>query len=155
MKSLFTVLLLTIAYMATAQTTPTGPGTRQQLESFDWFAKQYEGYKVSKKGIKELKAVDKVTDYRIVIVMGTWCGDSHQQVPRFYKVLDELGFPQDKVLLVLVDEQKNDPSGLGKQFKIKYVPTFIFLDDNSKELGRIVETPDKSLEADWLKVIAK
>lgn len=155
MKSLLTVLLLTLAHMAIAQTAATGPGTRQQLESFDWFAKQYEGYKVLKKGIKELKAVDKVTDYRIVIVMGTWCGDSHQQVPRFYKVLDELGFPQDKVLMVLVDEQKNDPSGLGKQFKIKYVPTFIFLDDNSNELGRIVESPNKSLEADWLKIIAK
>ncbi len=152
MKGFFVILLFSTITMLQAQT-PTGLGTRQQLEAFDWFKKEYDSYKVSKKGVKELKEVDKVKDYRIVIVLGTWCGDSKREVPRFFKILDELGFPKDKVLVVLVDENKNDPSGLNKQFNIKYVPTFIFVDAASNEIGRIVESPDKSLEADWKAVI--
>ncbi|CAN5322943.1 hypothetical protein BH09BAC1_BH09BAC1_19600 [soil metagenome] len=154
MKGYLLILLLSTVTMLSAQTL-TGPATRQQLEAFDWFKNEYDSYKVSKKGVKDLKEVDKVKDYRIVIVMGTWCSDSRREVPRFYKVIDALGFPQDKILLVFVDENKNDPSGLGKQFMIKYVPTFIFLDANSNELGRIVETPTKKLDTDWLKIISK
>lgn len=139
--------------MATAQNTTTGPISRDQVEAYDWFKKEYDGYKVSKKALAALKEVDKTTDYRIVIVMGDWCSDSKREMPRFYKILDGLGFPQDKVLLILVDENKHDASGLGKQFSIKYVPTFIFLDNNGNQLGRIVETPTKSLEEDWKNIL--
>ncbi len=154
MKNYFLILSLSLAFMAHAQDTPTGIGSREQLQQYDWFAKEYDGYKVSKKALAALKEVDKTIDYRIVIVMGTWCGDSKREVPHFYKILDGLGFPKDKVLLVLVDENKHDPSGLGKQFSIKYVPTFVYLDANGNEIGRIVETPAKSLTEDWQKIIS-
>jgi len=36
-----------------------------------------------------------------------------------------------------------------KKFKIERIPTFIFL-RNGKEIGRIIETPVKSLEEDWV-----
>lgn len=140
--------------MATAQTETTGPTTRQQLETFDWFNTEYKAYKPSAKGVKALKEVDKTADYRIIIVLGTWCSDSRREIPRFFKIVDALGFPQANILTILVDENKNDASGLAKQFTIKYVPTFIFMDANGKELGRIVEAPAKKLESDWLTIIS-
>ncbi len=140
--------------MATAQNDPTGPTTREQLEKFDWFKAEYEGYKVSKKTVNALKEVDKTADYRIVIVLGTWCSDSRREVPHFYKIVDALGFPEKNILTILVDENKNDGSGLAKQFTIKYVPTFIFIDANGNEIGRIVEAPGKKLEADWLGILS-
>jgi thiol-disulfide isomerase/thioredoxin len=154
MKSYFVLILLSIGFMATAQNELTGPTTRQQLETFDWFNDEYNAYKPSGKSVKALKELDKTADYRIVVVLGTWCSDSRREVPRFYKIVDALGFPQANILTILVDENKNDASGLAKQFTIKYVPTFVFIDPNGKELGRIVETPAKNLEADWLKIIS-
>lgn len=154
MRSYFALLLLSISFMSFAQETPTGPTTRQQLETYDWFKAEYDKYKVSSKTIKALKEVDKTADYRIVIVLGTWCGDSKREVPHFYKIVDAMGFPQSNILLVLVDENKNDASGLAKQFTVKYVPTFVFIDANGNEFGRIVEAPGKKLEADWLNILS-
>ena len=119
MKSYFIIILLSICFMAAAQSDPTGPTTRQQLETFDWFKAEYDAYKVHGKTVKALKEVDKTADYRIVIVLGTWCSDSRREVPRFYKIVDALGFPQANILTILVDENKNDVSGLAKQFTIK------------------------------------
>jgi thioredoxin-related protein len=48
---------------------------------------------------------------------------------------------------------KNDSQDRGKKFQIKKTPTFVFL-RNQKEIGRIVEMPEISLEADLLKILA-
>ncbi len=154
MRNYFTTVLLFISIMATAQNEPIGPTTRKALEKFDWFKAEYEGYKVSKKTLNALKEVDKTTDYRIVVVLGTWCSDSQREVPHFYKIVDQMGFPEANILIVLVDENKNDASGLSKQFTVKYVPTFVFIDANGNELGRIVEAPNKKLESDWHNIIS-
>jgi hypothetical protein len=47
---------------------------------------------------------------------------------------------------------KNDSQDRGKKFKIKKTPTFIIL-RNQVEIGRIVERPEISLEADLLKIL--
>ncbi len=38
--------------------------------------------------------------------MGTWCGDSKRETPRFYKILDETGFNQNNFELITVIEIK-------------------------------------------------
>ncbi|MCF8366216.1 MAG: thioredoxin family protein [Bacteroidales bacterium] len=85
----------------------------------------------------------------ITVVMGSWCDDSQVQVPRFYKILDEMGFKKSNVNLICVDTNKNagdtDISGLD----IQRVPTFIFY-KKEREIGRIVESPNSSLEKDML-----
>lgn len=54
-----------------------------------------------------------------------------------------------------IDESKLDSAGLAAKYKIEFVPTFIFFRDG-KELGRIVEKPDKrNLEKHVLEIVGK
>ncbi|HNS16826.1 MAG TPA: thioredoxin family protein [Bacteroidales bacterium] len=90
--------------------------------------------------------------YQITIVMGSWCGDSQEQVPRFFKILDQILFPESQVTLICVDRKKKtilaDISGV----ELRLVPTFIIVKDNL-EAGRIIETPSETLEKDLLTIV--
>jgi hypothetical protein len=92
-------------------------------------------------------------DINITLVMGTWCGDSKEQVPHFYKILDLLKFDINKLNLICVDRSKTAPGIDLSQLNIQLVPTFIFF-RKEKEIGRIIETPEASLEKDMLRIIA-
>ncbi len=95
----------------------------------------------------------RLNDTHITLVMGTWCGDSKSQVPRFFKILDLLGFDEKRLTIICVDGSKKASSGLLNNLDIKRVPTFIIYDDTKKELGRIVETPHVTLEKDLLNLV--
>jgi hypothetical protein len=92
-------------------------------------------------------------DITIILAMGTWCGDSKEHVPHFYKVLDLLKFNLDKLTLICVDRSKTAPGIDLSKLNIQRVPTFIFFRKN-KEIGRIVETPEATLEKDILRIIS-
>lgn len=90
----------------------------------------------------------------IKLVIGTWCSDSKEQVPRFYKILDLLKFDYNNLSLICVDRTKTAPGIDLAPLTINLVPTFIFY-RNSKEIGRIIEVPTISLEKDMLRIIGK
>ncbi len=113
-------------------------------EYYDFY---YAGYKPDKTTISELKLLQDGID--ITIVLGTWCGDSKEQVPRFMKMLDKSKFPQDHLKIICVGTSKEVEGIDVKALDIQRVPTFIFY-RNNKELGRIVETPVYTLEKDML-----
>jgi len=87
------------------------------------------------------------------VVFGSWCGDSVREVPRFVKLVEALGAAAPPIRFVGVDYQKRDPSGLGILYGTKNVPTFVVLRRNV-EIGRIIESPRVSLEADLLELVA-
>ena len=50
-----------------------------------WFNLEYDSYTPN---LKTISALEKdLSKYTILVFMGTWCGDSRQEVPRFYKIL--------------------------------------------------------------------
>ena len=118
--------------------------TKGLIKTGDWFQDAYNEYTVSP-NISLSKADFK--GVKVIVIMGTWCSDSRREVPHFVKMLDEYGVPVRKMDIQCVDKSKK--TGLEKydQYKIEYVPTFIFV-KNGKEIGRIVETPNKRLEED-------
>ena len=88
----------------------------------------------------------------IEIFFGTWCSDSRRDVPRFFKILDKTQFVQpEKVKLWAVDRTKKLNNGLTEKRQIEFVATFIIFMDG-KEIGRIVEQPETSLEEDILNI---
>jgi hypothetical protein len=89
----------------------------------------------------------------ITLVLGTWCSDSKEQVPRFYHVLDGVSFDLSKLRQICVDSSKAACGVDISDLDIQKVPTFIFYKDG-KELGRIIETPVTSLEKDMLMIIS-
>ncbi|MFA7228460.1 MAG: hypothetical protein WC061_05445 [Melioribacteraceae bacterium] len=94
----------------------------------------------------------KMGDVRISIVMGTWCSDSRREVPRFFKILDNLGYDQKDLTLICVDRSKSAPDCGVEKMEIKFVPTMIFC-RNNVEIGRIVESPKETLEKDIAAII--
>jgi hypothetical protein len=80
-------------------------------------------------------------------VFGSWCSDSREQLPRFFRVLDAAGYPSERLMLLAVDRSKTAHGIDASRLRIERVPTFIFY-HNGRELGRIVETPLETLEAD-------
>lgn len=97
-------------------------------------------------------AIDKLSklpkDYDVKIFLGTWCSDSKDWVPYFFEIRKNL--PVKNIEVIAMDRTKKDTKGQSEEFKIHSVPTFVFL-KNGKEIGRITETPQQTLEEDVLK----
>ncbi len=136
---------------ATNQEILLGKINRRGLEKKpfkEWFDKGYKLYKPDEKTITELKK-HIAKNAKIVIIMGTWCSDSRREVPRFYKILDEIGFNKDSLTIYAVDRQMRTPKGEEVKYQIEKIPTIIYYHYNY-EAGRIVESPKVSLEKDLL-----
>jgi len=117
----------------------------------DWFIPNYDNYTFDEKIIEKLETA--LNDVTIKAFMGTWCEDSQDQTPVFYKILDEAEFNFIHLEMVTVDRNKATPDNLQEGFDIERVPTFIFY-KNGKEIGRFVEYPRESVEADMLKIVS-
>ena len=120
----------------------------------EWFLKNYSDYSLD--SVTAEKLVPLLKDKTIVVFMGTWCGDSRREVPRFIKLLDHCGVPESALKLVMVDYRdgayKQSPQHEERGKNIFRVPTFLVYAVN-KELGRIIEFPKESLEKDLLNIL--
>ena len=119
-----------------------------------WYGTGLEAYRPDPSSLEELKSA--LEPYHILVFLGTWCGDSRREVPRFMKILQESGFPAERVKIVTVDRReehyKKSLNGEEWGLDIRRVPTFIFLREG-REANRIVEKPLQSLEADMLAIL--
>mgnify|MGYP000175333234 CR=1 FL=1 len=162
MKKLILLFVLTINVNCTAQqknATKNASGDLTGITArvdFDqqpytaWFNSYYTNYTVDQKTTKKLKKALK--DVTIKAFMGTWCGDSKRETPRFYKVLEAAEFDLKNLKMITVNRGKKTPDNLQKGLNIFRVPTFIFYKDG-KEIGRYVEYARVSLEKDMLQIL--
>lgn len=116
----------------------------------DWFRPRYDEYNVDQIKLDELNT-ELFYSSTITVVMGTWCSDSRREVPRFLKILDGLGYDTNALNMICVDRNKYAEVPELEKLSVQLVPTFIFSNDEI-ELGRIVESPEESLEADMVKI---
>ena len=114
----------------------------------EWFDENY-AYIPDEETLKALSK--KLNDKTIIVFMGTWCDDSKLQVPAFFKILDAINFDENKVQIITMSRDKDTPKKLEEGYDIEFVPTIIVKKDG-KELGRIVESPVDTLEADLLTI---
>lgn len=121
-----------------------------------WFSKNYNDYKIDVSTVA--KIASKLNDYQIMLFMGTWCGDSKKEVPRFYKILEACNFPEDQLNVIAVSRKPNmykqSPNHYEAGLNIHRVPTIIFYKDG-QEVNRIVEHPVETFEKDILNIITK
>ncbi|MFV7772379.1 thioredoxin family protein [Shewanella marisflavi] len=114
------------------------------------FVQGYAEYQVDTKAIEPLKQLQTPTE--IVVIIGTWCPDCHRETPRFIRIIEALNNPNIKVSYIGVDRKKQDPEGLAAKYDFTRIPTFIVKQDG-KEIGRIVERPEISLEVNLAKIL--
>ena len=112
---------------------------RKVLESdttFKWFKNNYA------LGMADASAVQafqqKKDKFHVIIFGGTWCEDTQNLLPVFYRLADKSGLPDSSITLIGVDRDKQTLDNLSEAFNIVNVPTFIVMHDG-KEVGRVVE----------------
>lgn len=127
-----------------------GECPRETLEAFGgnfYDRKVHDDYSPNADTVAML--MELMAGLRVTIVAATWCHDSRLQLPRFLRVLDAMdGFGEYRIICVDRDKKL----GGSRPFNIDKVPTFI-LYFNNKEIGRIVENPQKSIESDIYNIL--
>jgi thiol-disulfide isomerase/thioredoxin len=131
---------------------PLGRATRKEIESCSgWEQLRAQEYRPNPADIAAIR--ERAAGVEVLAFLGAWCGDSKRDVPRFWKIMDQAGWPEEAITLICCDYDKRDPEELAAKWNIVAVPTFVFLRDGV-ELGRVVERPKESLEGDMAKIIA-
>lgn len=110
-----------------------------------YYSSEYSGYDPDSAFIRKIG--QRYGDAEITIVLGTWCHDSQVQVPRFFRILDALDIKTPTPELICVDREKQAGEIDTEELRITRVPTFIVY-RSGKEVGRITETPETTLEED-------
>jgi len=125
----------------------------------NWFLSEYKDYQPSQNVIEKIKAnkFSDLNELNVTVFMGTWCSDSKKQIPRLYKILDQLKFDENRLsvhaLGIVPQEFRRTHDGIAeKGLNIYRVPTII-IKRNNQELGRVVEYPVDSLEQDLLDIV--
>ena len=80
----------------------------------------------------------KVDSVHFIVIFGTWCHDSQNLLPQFFKWADAAGFPEPRITLIAVDKQKRAPGNFAQAFRVTNTPTFIVM-RHGVETGRVVE----------------
>lgn len=118
-------------------------------DSYTWFPKQYDAYHPDLNGFDSAN----LKQISIKIFMGTWCHDSKREVPRLYKILDELYYDYQNFEIIGLKKDKKGYFQDYATFGITNTPTIIFY-RNDVEIGRIIEEPKGSLEDQMSRIIA-
>jgi thiol-disulfide isomerase/thioredoxin len=103
---------------------------------FTWYADNEKGYTPPAAAVDAFKKNgDKI---QIICFGGTWCGDTQNILPKFYKLATAAGFLQSRLTLFGTDRSKHTYGALAQAMGVTNVPTFIVMKDG-KEVGRVVE----------------
>jgi thiol-disulfide isomerase/thioredoxin len=130
-----------------------GPLTKGEiLKNFpDWEAVAAL-YLPQPEAIDQLKAI--AYEVRIDVYLGTWCPDSKKHVSEFFKVLEMVDNPLLAASYIGVPRNKEARQPYIEGKDIIRIPTFIVFIDGV-ERGRIIETPEKSVEEDLVAILHK
>jgi len=112
---------------------------RSILESdttFHWFQENMKWGQADAAAVQSFS--NNKDKFSMLIFGGTWCSDTKNLLPQFYRLVDKSDYPDNRITLVGVDREKATVDNLHKKWNITNVPTFIVL-HNGKEVGRVVE----------------
>lgn len=115
-----------------------------------WLHDGEQAYKPNETVLEPLGELAK--NYRFIVVLGTWCEDTRNLLPKFYKVVNEALIDLNSIELFGVNRRKEALNNEHKTFKIQRVPTIIVF-HQEREVGRITETVNESIEADLFKIM--
>ena len=116
-----------------------------------WYLENYENYTIDLETVEEINKIIS-NKIKIKVIMGTWCTDSRENVPGFFKLMDHIKFRKRNIEIIGLDVDKKNPKEDEIKYSIINVPTFIFY-KNDIEINRIVEITIESLEKDILKIL--
>jgi hypothetical protein len=116
------------------------------------YAQYFANYKVREEilfEIKQLLLVD--TNIRILAIVGSWCGDTKEQLAVLNRILSETGLSLP-VQYIAVDRNKQAQDMDLSMYDVERIPVFLFY-SGEELLGKIIETPHQSMEEDILQIL--
>lgn len=117
-----------------------------------WFYKGASAYEPKDEAIRTLRGVS--APYRFVVFLGTWCEDTQDLLPKFYKMLNQANIDLNAVELYGVDRNKESLNLEHVFYNVKKVPTFIVMHQH-REVGRLIESVNLSIEEDLAAMMEK
>jgi len=111
-----------------------------------------ENYSPSADAVSGLKTIDKNT--QLTVILGTWCHDSKNQVPRLLKAVETANNKNLHVKLIALDHGFTKSIATLEHYQVTNTPTII-VQQNGHEIGRINETPAVPLIEDDLVAILR
>ncbi|MCB2194390.1 MAG: thioredoxin [Bacteroidetes bacterium] len=117
-----------------------------------WYQTEYDSYSLDTVTLNN-ELINKLEEVEMIVVIGTWCSDSQRELPRLIKILNYLKYDTQNIIAIGVTRNKKAPNTEVDELNIKYVPTII-LKYEGKEIGRIIESPEESLEKDILSIVS-
>jgi tetratricopeptide (TPR) repeat protein len=121
-----------------------------------WFVTNYSSYEPNAAVMKDLQKIN-TKGIQVEVFLGTWCGDSKREVPRFLRMLHDLSFDEKNVKVIGLGGSdslyKRSPQQEEAGKGIFRVPVFIVY-KNGIEVNRINEFPVHSLEKDFYSILS-
>ncbi len=108
----------------------------QNDTAFSWYNSNQKFYNPDTATLNAFERAK--TKYQFVVFGGTWCEDTQFILPKFFKLQEKSGLPDDVITLFGVNRAKTSLGNIAKAFNITLVPTIIVMKDG-KEIGRVVE----------------
>jgi hypothetical protein len=119
---------------------------------FPWYYYGKRAYQVNDSVCTLLKPyTDSVS---VLIIAGTWCGDTQIEMPKAFRLFEKLNINDSLIDIQLQNRKKQNPFFNAKAIQVKAIPCFIFY-EQGREIGRIIEHPEKSFELDLLTILSK
>lgn len=100
--------------------------------------------------LEELKFL--LDNVEIKAYIGTWCEDSQYHFPQIISLLSHADYDVERIPIIGLNRDKKMMDKSNPPYEVQYVPTLIFFRDG-REIGRFVESPQKSLMDDFLKIL--
>lgn len=105
--------------------------------SFNWYAANQKGYAPDTATLNAFAGA-KSQSIQFIVFGGTWCEDTQFILPRFFKLQELSGVPDENISFFGVNREKTTLGHIAEALGITNVPTIIVM-KNGKELGRVVE----------------
>ena len=101
-----------------------------------WYSASQASYPTNSPLLQALQTTNGKVHF--IIFGGTWCEDTQQILPKFFKLQELAGVSDKAISFYGVDRSKHTLGGLDAAFNITNVPTIIIM-KGGKELGRVIE----------------
>ena len=115
--------------------------------AFSWI---HDEYQANENVVTKLKKL--LPKYRLVVFIGTWCEDTQALLPQLYSTLQDASFDFNALEMYGLNRAKKGLNSEHDIYNIQRVPTIIIM-DRFKEVGRIVESVNTSIEKDLLEIL--
>ena len=120
-------------------------------QPYQWMDSMYNAYVPDAQLLPAIAML--AVDVKIEIILGTWCGDSREHIPRLYKILDAIKYPTETISLYCVDRTKMFPPGRPQEKMLSPFHVLFYRKDGT-EIGNIIEKPDGTLEQDLVQILS-